>query len=128
MPKTDIKRILPLVLMLFVTSSAWADWILMYESDVAKNYIDPTTVRGDGDLVRVWQLLDFKLDVLGVRSVREKKEYDCKGERVRRLWQSEHSEPMAGGQMLAKGGTDDGWIEIPPRTVAEKMLKIVCAK
>jgi hypothetical protein len=127
MPKTDIKKTVTLALLLFVASSAWADWILMHESDVAKIYIDPTTVRGEGDLRKVWQLLDFKLDVLGVRSFREKKEYDCKGERVRRLWQSEHSAPMTGGRMLKKGGTDDDWNEIPPSTVAEKIMKIVCA-
>lgn len=126
MPKKDIKRILSLALMLFVTSSAWADWILMNESDVAKIYIDPTTVRGEGHLRKVWQLLDFKLDVLGVRSFREKMEYDCEGERFRRLWYSEHSAPMAGGRMLKRGGTDDDWNEIPPKTVAEQMMQIVC--
>jgi hypothetical protein len=61
-------------------------------------------------------------------SRRYRVEYDCKQERSRYLGISEHSEPMADGELLKIFGEDKEWREIPPGTVANTILKIVCAK
>ena len=39
--------------LLLVTGSAWAEWVLVAEGNTANLYIDPSTIRKDGNLVKV---------------------------------------------------------------------------
>ena len=123
-----IKKILLLGLLLAI-SSAWAGWVQVAQNDSGDFYIDPETIRKDGNLVRVWQLTDFKQrNKEGELSRRTRTEYDCKQERRRLLSLSTHSEPMAGGTTVANFTPDANWNEIPPGSVSEVFLKIVCAR
>ena len=110
-----------LLALLLVTSSAWAEWVKVSSGQ----YIDPDSIRKDGDLRRVWELRNYEPER---RSARARMEYDCKQERKRILSISTHSEPMAGGMIVSQYGEDSIWRDIPPDTVAELLLKIVCAK
>jgi hypothetical protein len=50
-------------------------------------------------------------------------------ERFRFLSSSTHSEPMAGGTTISFDSKEDkGWIDIPPGSGGETVLKIVCAQ
>jgi hypothetical protein len=90
-------------------------------------YIDPETIRKDGNLVRVWTIYDEKRRHKdGQLSIRSREEYDCKQERYRYLSMSTHSEPMARGDTLESYPPDVSWREIPPGGAASFMLKIVC--
>lgn len=123
-----IKRTLLLALLL-ATSSAWAGWVLAAQSDDNDFYIDPETIRKDGNLVRVWEIQDLKQrDKVGVSSRRLRVEYDCKQERRRILSSSEHSEPMAGGKILLISTESSNWRDIPPGSVVSVKLKLVCRK
>ena len=92
-------------------------------------YIDPTTIRKDGNFRKVWQLNDLKeRHKDGELSRRVRNEYDCKKERFRVLSFSTHSEPMANGMSLYQSSAESTeWNDIPPGTFAETVLKIVCA-
>ena len=129
MQTTVITKILLLSLGLLVTGSAWAEWVKVSKGDMA-TYIDQDTIRQDGNLRKVWELRDFKQrDKDGSMSVRTRSEYDCKGERYRFLSASEHSEPMAGGVTLRRSQyNDDEWQHVPPGSVGDIVMKIVCAK
>jgi len=129
MQTSVIKKTLLLALLL-ATGSAWAEWVNVAWTDSSDFYIDPATIRKDGNLVRVWQLHNHKQrNKNGELSDRVRWEYDCKQERARILSFSSHSEPMAGGKNLFQSSSEDiEWAHIPPNSVKETMLKIACAK
>ena len=130
MQTSVIKKTLLLALMLG-TCSAWAEWVSVKDSNNVKNYIDPATIRKDGNLRKVWQLQNLKQrDTDGAMSRRVRIEYDCNGERYRLLTASTHSEPMASGKGLITTdfGNRNPWSQIPPGTASETVLKIVCAQ
>ncbi len=122
------RKTLLLPLLLLVTGSAWAGWEKI--STTADLYIDPATIRKDGNLRKMWSIRDFKQrDKEGAMSIRTRIEYDCKDERRKILTISTHTEPMAGGTTIESYGEDPkGWVEIPPGSTDEIMLKIACAK
>ena len=130
MQTSVIKKTLLLALML-VTGSAWAEWISVGSSDTVATYIDPATIRKDGNLRKVWTIQDLKQrSPRGDMSRRARNEYDCKSERYRVLALSTHSEPMTSGNTLTNYDLENSaaWLQIPPGSPSEIVLKIVCAK
>lgn len=60
-----------LALLVLFAPVAGADWIDFGETPTAMRYIDPATIRGDGNLRRVWTLQELKArDSLGALSQR----------------------------------------------------------
>jgi len=118
-----------LIALLFVSGSASAGWVEVAESKVLSLYIDPTTIRKDGNLRKVWEIQDLKQrNKDGELSRRARIEYDCKNERSRPLSLTTFSEPMANGMSLFQSRAESNqWDDIPPRSLAEAVLKIVCA-
>lgn len=124
-------KTLILAALLIVTGSVSAEWVEVASTDSTTFYIDPATIRKDGNMRKVWVMQDFKQRQKGGEmSTRARVEYDCKGERYRLLSLSVHPEPMTGGETIASYGEDPRgvWQEIPPGTGGEALLKIVCAK
>lgn len=111
-------------------ASALAEWTRLGEGMNASNYyIDVQGIRKDGNLSKVWLIQNLKQrDTSGEMSVLTLKEYDCNEERHRTLAISTHSEVMATGVTLLNGNPKGDWQYIPPKSVAEFILKIVCAK
>lgn len=118
-----------LVVLLMLCGSAWAEWVFVAETDEDFFYIDPATIRKDGNMRRVWRLTSFKQPSKdGTLSHRDRSEFDCTQERYRILELSAHSEPMAGGKVTAIEKGDGLWDEIAPGTPVEEMLNLLCAK
>lgn len=115
--------------LIFFTGSAWAEWVKIDESDSGSIYIDPQTIRKDGNFRKVWHISDLRQRFkTGELSRRSRLEFDCKNERFRYLSLSTHSERMAGGTTLTLEGEDLGWTDIAPGTMRDTTLKTVCAK
>lgn len=118
-----------LLALLLVTGSAWAGWVQVSESDEVDFYIDPATIRKDGNFRAAWEIQNLKRrDENGEFSRRIRKEYDCKQRRSKILSFSLHSEPMAGGTVLINSKLSSTWEAIPPGTPVETALEIVCAR
>lgn len=120
-----------------VATSACAEWAKVAESGDAMFYIDPATVRTNGNLRQVWQIQDFlEQRPNGARSRRLLVEFDCGAERWRTLSITEHSEPMGGGSVLASSSGESQWIyvapitgsNLPPRTPNRTIRKVVCSR
>lgn len=116
-------------LLALVATPAWAEWVKVSVSDTSIFYIDPASIRKDGNLRKVWRITDLKQRHKdGEMSIRGLDEYDCKEERLRFLALSSHSETMAGGETLwSKNYSDGEWQAIPPGSTVARVLKIVCA-
>jgi hypothetical protein len=119
---------LTLLLMLAVTM-ARAEWVKVNETETGVVYLDPATIRKDGDLRRIWGLTDLKVrDAGGELSRRRLDEYDCKKERYRILSISTHSGSMAMGKILARDSDSGEWQYAAPGSVAGDLLGFVCSK
>lgn len=117
------------ILLTLVAAPAWAEWVHLEANETGNFYIDPVTIRKDGNMRRVWGLLDLKQRGKdGEMSRRYLKEYDCKGDRDRLLSASMHSELMGGGTVLLSWNGAYEWDHIPPGTVAATILKLACKK
>lgn len=120
-----------LLALLFVSGSAWAEWV---KTAVNPNgdayYIDPSTLGKDVNLRRVWSVIDLKKrDKGGDMSQRVRFEFDCKQATVRILSMSTHSEAMAKGKTLLSFSVGDrDFADAPPETPVFEIMKVVCAK
>ena len=122
-----------LTLLLAVASaSAAAEWVEVYSDPVTTYYIDPTTIRRDGDLAQMRELLDHNAarvrDKASYVSSRTQSEYDCKAEKVRTLSLSLHSGNMAAGKTLHRTNDPGKWRPVPPGGATEVLWKIACGK
>ena len=123
------KLLLTLLASLLFTGSAWAEWVKVAQSDNFDKYIDPAPIRKDGNFVRFWEINDLKTrSTEGELSRRMRYEYDCKQERIKTLSFSFHSEAMGSGTTLISDSNEGEWNHIPPGSISERILKIVCAK
>jgi hypothetical protein len=123
------KKTLLFSLLLLATGSAWTGWEEVATTASGTFYVDRATLRKDGNLSKIWEITDNKQRTKnGSISSRMRNEYDCKNERYRFLALSTHPEPMAGGKPIFSDGEDQMWTAIPPGSVSEMVMKIVCAQ
>lgn len=116
-----------------MTSSAGLEWVKACSSlpeDGFHTYLDPVTVRRDGDVVRMWHLHDFKTkQVLADKtylSVKNWVEYDHKNKRRRTLYISLNSENMGAGEAIYRNDTPSDWRPVTPGSIAELLRKLAC--
>jgi hypothetical protein len=116
---------------MFVTCSAWAEWILLGDNPQGDQYyLDDQSIRINGKLRFVWEHINLQARGKdGELSQRMRVEYDCAQERYRWTTFSRHSGPKVSGDILFSHTWDEPgrWREIPPRSVVEAKLKFVCA-
>ena len=120
--------------MLAVSSAAWADWVEVIRHDNATLYADPATIRKSGDRAKIWGLMDLKTaDVSAsgkpILSEQGQVEFDCKDERWRQLYSTQHSGQMGGGELTAFDNTPNNeWEPVAPRSGGEALWKVACGK
>ena len=103
-------------------------------------YVDPDSVRREGNLVALWQLTDYKLmqgnagfgrflpGLHRFLSTVTQKQFDCEGRRARLLAFTEFSHHMGTGRS-ADGSVDQSqWLSVEPASVNEGLWKIACSQ
>ncbi len=115
-----------------------SEWVLVVGTDTMTVYFDPSTLRRDGNITRMWHLTDLKsasaaFDGKPYLSDKGQDEYDCKKNLSRTLAFSLHSKNMGKGETvysesnpLKRGPVP--WDRVEPSTAAELMWKIACKK
>ena len=112
------------------TASAGPNWVLVSEPTTgSKLYVDPSTIRRDGNLRRYWEYVDYASRTsTGELSARSFEETDCREERRRMIETTGFSEAMLQGRILVSERGDGSWRQIAPGTVAEGVMRYVCAR
>ena len=127
-----MRKIIVMLLLAVASSNAAAEWVEVDSDPITTYYIDPTTIRRDGDLARMRELLDHNAarvrDKVSYLSSRMQSEYDCKQEKLRTLSLSLHSGNMAAGKTLHRTNHPDKWRPVPPGGALEVLWKIACGK
>jgi hypothetical protein len=131
-----MKRLLVVfALLLTFSSSAWAEWVEIGSAadDSFILYANPSTIRKNGSMVKMWILHDL-VNGQGYRgktyfSSRAQTECDCQGERFRILAFSSHSGKMGRGDTVYLDNTpSDPWSPVAPGSIAEIFWKFACGK
>jgi len=117
-------------LLMILSYSAWAEWVLVSQNDETQIYIDPATIRREGDLRRFWTLTNLKVrNKSGDMSWRSRDEINCKKERDRSTSITTFSESMLGGRVTGNFNYPNGeWSDIAPSTLMSFAMAYVCAK
>ena len=124
-----------LITLLFLNSvPAYAEWVAVEETPGLRTvYVDPDTIRREGNLVTLWLLMDFKW-MQGNRSpsrflsTKTQKQYDCAEKRLRLLAFTEFSRNMGTG-IPADGYVDKGnWVRVEPDSISQALWEVACGK
>jgi hypothetical protein len=125
-----------LLITLLVLSSrpVYAEWVLTSGDDEAglKVYIDPATLRRNGNVAKMWQLYDYKTvqTVAGdsLLSMKRFNEYDCAEERTRMLGYTWFSGNMGNGNVVYSTTEQLPWEPVVPRTINRTLWNVACNK
>jgi hypothetical protein len=116
--------------LLFVSGSAFAEWLLITKSPKGETvYIDPATIRKDGDMRTFWRKAEYKDggkygDFFSGRS---KVEINCKKEEIRMLSLATFSAPNLGGEMtMSEDYPNERFSAIAPGTINNTFMQLVC--
>ena len=129
-------RLLLIALTLLVLSSgpAYAEWVKVSDSDEAGKtvYVDPTTIRRNSNLVKMWQSYDFKtvqtLGSIRFLTAKEQWEFDCAEERSRVVARKEFSGNMGSGTMVSTNSQVGKWVPVIPGSMGQTVWKAACEK
>ena len=120
------------------TVPAYAEWVAVEKDYLSPGlqtvYIDPDSIRREGNMVTMWQLIDFKWGQGNGRgahrfsSTKTQKQFDCPQKRLRLLAFTEFSRHMGTG-IAANGYVDkDNWLPVEPESISQALWEVVCGK
>lgn len=125
----ETKHIIILFLLTIRIDAAIAEWTRIVETDTATFYMDISTIRKEGNTVKVWSILDFKeKGDYGDVSHKSRYEFDCKQERIKTLTLLPYAGHMAEGQLINYSRSSEEWFDIPPGSNWAIYLEILCKK
>lgn len=139
LPLTCFSGFWLLVALLFINSvPAFAEWVAVEKNYLLPGlqtvYVDPDSIRREGDLVTMWQLIDFKWMQGSARgptrfmSTETHKQFNCAEKRLRLLAFTEFSHRMATG-IRANGYVDrDNWLSVEPESINQALWEVACGK
>ena len=139
LPPAYVSGFWSLITLLVLSSvPAYAEWVAV-EKDyllpgIQTLYVDPDSIGREGNLVTLWQLIDFKWMQGSARgptrflSTKTHKQFDCGGKRLRLLAFTEYSRNMGTG-IAADGHVDRGnWLSVEPESMNQALWEVVCGK
>src|SRR5262249_5716834 len=96
-------------------------------------YLEPDTIRRNGDMVELSTLVDFKTTQTTPSpphlSVRSRSELDCAKKRIRLLALIAFSGNMGSGEVVySSAESNEQGISVEPGSVAESLWEVVCGK
>ena len=132
------RTLLITLLVLLSSGQAYAEWVAVEKDYLMPGlqtvYVDPNSIHREGDLVTMWQLINFTAMQGNPRgptrflSTKTYKQFDCVEQRVRLLAFTEFSHRMGAG-LRADGLVDkDNWLSIEPDTINHALWDVACNK
>jgi len=129
-----LSKVILLLLLAAVSNGATAEeWIAVVNTDDGDItvYANRSTIRREGNIVNIWTLGDFKRAEQGgdnnqFLSLEEQYEYDCKEEKMRRLYATRYSGKMGKGNVLDSVSIHEAWQPVPPGSLNEHLWEFSC--
>ena len=118
------------IILLLLSSSAWAGWRSIGEDATGASYADPDTITRNGNTAKMWSLLDYKdfqrMVEVGYFSRKAQAEYDCKESKLRGLALSLHAGHIGEGKVIYADESPHEWEAVDAGTLNETLWKIAC--
>ena len=127
-----MRKVILMMLLAMVSGSAAAEWLEAGSNEIgAIYYADSATIRRAGNRVKMWNLVDYKtarvsFGGMPYMSMKAHVEYDCKEERARTLYYSNHSGNMGRRKSVFSDDDPTKWRPVPRGTVQEDLWEIAC--
>ena len=129
-----MKKILMMLLLLVSTNVFAVDWVAAGGTDDFTVYIDPQSIRRDGNKVRLWTMYNHKsvqeLSYTKKRYLSEvyREEYNCFEDTTRTIDRYWYSEKMGTGDIaLSAPNLTQPATSVLPGSIGATVLKAVCA-
>ena len=132
-----MKRLLLFTLLVLSHGLVSAEWVAVekkYQSPGRQTvYIDPDTVRREGNLVTLVTLIDWewtqgKRSPSRFHSTRIKKQFDCADKRFRSLAFTHYSDHMGTGRPAGGYESEGHWVPVEPESLSQGLWDIACGK
>lgn len=129
-----MRKVMLMVLPAVVSGSVAAEWVEVGYTSVATVYVDPATIRRNGNLVKMETLYNLKTAIVSMTngkpyvSQKMQSEFDCKEEKWRMHYFSWYSRNMGGGEMVEHVSDSYAWRPVPPGSGNEIFWEIACDK
>lgn len=128
-----MKCLFLITLLVLSSGPAYAEWVAIGARDSgATVYVDRNTIPRKGDLVKMWELWDFKdlqASASGAfLSSKANREYDCAGKRQRRLEGSWFSGHMGKEKVLHSDSHKSEWLPVKPYSPFQTLWNVACRK
>jgi hypothetical protein len=129
-----MRKSLLMLMLIFISTSVMAEWTALkwsHEDGGLTLFVDYTTIRKEGDKVKMLSLVDFKViekDETDLYSSRAQNEYDCKEKQIRQLFYSLYSDSMGKGKMEHANSEHLNWLPVQPGSMEEAMWEAACDK
>ena len=126
-------RLLLLTLFLLSSATAYAEWVSIRVSQSGTTtYVDRDTIHRTGDLVKMWELNDYKATHTNAGksswSHKALNVYDCAEEQSRELAEYDYSGQMGTGEIVYSSTSPDKWVPVIPGSVGKALWKFACKK
>ena len=130
-------RLLLITLLVLSGGQVYAEWVALDEKYQSPGlqmvYVDPTTIRRDGNLVMLWQLTDYTWMQGGRKSTRFlstkiHKQFDCVDKRLRLLAYSEFLRHMGTGRQNDGYVDPDNWLPVKPESINHALWEVAYGK
>ena len=128
-----MRRFILATLLAVCSSGAAAEWVGIGGDDSITFYADPASIRQAGNMVRMWNLVDYKTaqqwrDGKRYMSAKGEQEYDCKEPRTRTLYSFWHAVNMGLGDVIFSDLEVEKWEPVASRSLGEILWKIACGR
>ena len=127
-----MKKLLIILLLAVLSTSAMAEWVPISDNDIATNYVDPATIRKAGNKVKMWVMDNYKTmqgdGEYKHLSSKSQFEYDCQNETFTSVANLTHSGNMGSGQVVTSFSKRSDPMPVPPGSIGEFIWKKVCGK
>ena len=128
------QRLILITLVLLTGSPAYAEWVEVGGNDQVgmTAYVDPGSIRRKGDLVKMWQLNDFKSvqtrEDNSFLSTKKQREFSCAEERTRVLAATQFSGNMGRGTVVWRNSNEQEWEPVVPGSIGQTLWEFACGK
>jgi hypothetical protein len=123
-----MKSVIFLILTM-LSCSASAAWTQFSETNERVYFVDLDTLKKEGTTRIFWRLTNYKTrNKFGDLSGRRKELLDCTKEATQTLSFASFSEPFAGGMSTSTLNPAPEWNHIPPNTVDDTLMRLVCSR
>jgi hypothetical protein len=124
-----------ITLLVLSDGSAYAEWVIVEKHNQSTGtmtvYVDPDTIHRNGNLVTMWQLIDFKIMQGGrsptrFSSTKIHKQFDCLEDRLRLLALTDFWGNMGTGDSSDAYIDGSHWVSVEADSIDKALLELAC--